>query len=141
MSTRSNIAMLLPDGKVRCIYVHKDGYLSHHVPILQEHYNTAEKVTALLDLGDLSVLGAQLGERHDFDSSVHRENGWCKAYGRDRGEHDQEAETVANVDKWVDWHQQYNYLFKNGEWFVVGGEDISELTPIAAALAAERLTK
>lgn len=141
MSTRSNIAMVMPDGKVRCIYVHHDGYLSHHVPILQKHYNTADKVTALLDLGNLSVLAAQLGEQHDFDSPRHREEGWCKAYGRDRGEPDQEAETVTSIEEWGDWHQQYNYLFKNGEWFVVAGEDIPELTPIAAALAAERLTE
>lgn len=139
MSTRSTIAILLPDGKVRCIYVHYDGYLSHHAPILLGHYKTYAQVETLISLGNLSALGEQLGVQHPFDSEEHITRKWCDAYGRDRGESEQEAAEVADVEAFKDWYQEYNYLFKDDEWFVLGG-DHHNWTPLSTAWAKERLT-
>jgi len=69
MATRSNIGKLNSDNTVSYIYCHWDGYPSHNGTILQEHYNTPEKVDALLVLGDMSVLG----DTHDE----------CKPYNYD----------------------------------------------------------
>ena len=59
MSTNSRIGILHEDGTTETIYCHWDGYPEHHMPILTEHYNTAEKVQALLALGDISILARQ----------------------------------------------------------------------------------
>lgn len=56
MSTRCRIGIELPDGKVRSIYCHHDGYLSGVGKMLNDHYQTAEKVEKLMDLGDISSL-------------------------------------------------------------------------------------
>lgn len=57
MSTRGRIGMKLPDGKIKSIYVHFDSYPEGVGKILTNHYNDPEKVKALVELGDISVLG------------------------------------------------------------------------------------
>ena len=85
MSTRSYIAKELEDGSVRYIYCHFDGYVEHNGRILVDHYSDSDKVNQLLDLGDLSYLSEEIGEKQDFNQPTSRT--WCLAYGRDRGEH------------------------------------------------------
>lgn len=88
MGSRSNIGILEPNGSVTYIYCHWDGYVSHHGPILRDHYTTERKVRALIALGSISSLGAELGEKHAFDGP---HDGVCNVYGRDRGESDVDA--------------------------------------------------
>ncbi len=116
MGTRSTINLELEDGTIKSIYCHWDGYPDHHLPILEEQYNTFEKVKALIDLGDLSVLDVSIEcpEGHYFKTPI---PGYCVAYGRDRGELNTQARTcicVQDIDK-----QSYNYLFKNGTWELI----------------------
>ena len=97
MSTRSNIARRNLDGSVEFIYCHLDGYPVHHGPILLSHYAGNCEMGQLLELGDLSSLGAEIGQKHDFDdhkrvcgdpAHPHYQEfkRQCNAYGRDRGE-------------------------------------------------------
>jgi len=83
MGTRSRIAVRNDDGSFDSIYCHWDGYPSYVGVTLKNHYTTIDKVRALIALGDLSNLGAELGEKHAFDTRI---KGACTAYGRDRGE-------------------------------------------------------
>ena len=39
MSTRARIGIVRPNGSILSIYTHSDGYISHHGPILLEHYD------------------------------------------------------------------------------------------------------
>ena len=56
MGTRSAIGYLQPSGSVRAVFCHWDGYPSHQLPILNKHYNTTEKVKALVKPGYMSSL-------------------------------------------------------------------------------------
>jgi hypothetical protein len=56
MATRSAIALQRPDGSLRAVYCHWDGYPSHHLPILQAHHNSARAAAALTRPGDISCL-------------------------------------------------------------------------------------
>lgn len=56
MATRSAIALQRPDGSLRAVYCHWDGYPSHHLPILTSHYQTAKAAAALIRPGDISCL-------------------------------------------------------------------------------------
>jgi hypothetical protein len=123
MATRSNIAKVLPDGKVRVIYSHWDGYPDHHWPILTEHYNTEDKVDALLDLGDVSVLGEEIGEKQDFDNGPVPHT--CLAYGRDRGEPGTEAVIVDSLQEAA--QNEYLYWWENGEWHCDDEEAVADL--------------
>jgi len=61
MSTRSNI-VYDTGNSVRAIYCHHDGYLDHNGRILFEHYNSEDKVEALIELGDFTSLKPTIEE-------------------------------------------------------------------------------
>ena len=54
MATRSRIGIQLSDDSVLSVYHHWDGYPSWLGRILNTHYNTKEKVSELIDGGDMS---------------------------------------------------------------------------------------
>lgn len=109
MATRSNIGILNSDGTVNYIYCHFDGYLEHNGKILSEHYNDEASVWGLIALGDLSILGPELGEQQDFNGPRNKQ--WCLAYGRDRGETGVEARTCSYADYTKEYFEEYVYLF------------------------------
>lgn len=129
MSTRSRIAIEdLETGKVRSVYCHFDGYPDGVGKTLVEHYRDRDKVEALIALGDLSVLDAEVappsGTSHKFGDAY---PGVTVAYGRDRGETgcetaedaDAAALYAGETETWGEWL----YLYRQGVWFVteVGG--------------------
>ena len=116
MSTRSNIGILNQDGTVTYIYCHFDGYLEHNGLLLSGHYTTEGKVRMLMELGDLSVLGSEIGEKQNFED---RAKGCCLAYGRDRGEDGTEARTIPYSDYTKEHFEEYVYLFTPGKGWEV----------------------
>ena len=133
MATRSTIAIRNDDGTVTGIYCHWDGYLSYNGRILQENYNTEEKVRELIALGQLSALGETIGEKVDFNNAP---DGQCIAYGRDRGEIDSDAETFNTWTALLERSgQEYNYLFVPDEGWRV--EYYGRMGDLAEEMARE----
>jgi len=117
MSTRSMIAF--ENGDVTyAIYCHFDGYVDGVGRTLFNHYNVIEKVEKLMDLGNLSLLRPELGEKQDFSNPT--DKNWCLAYGRDRGETGQEAKEYLSVlEAKMDCQGcDYFYVFDGNEWKV-----------------------
>lgn len=120
MGTRSSIIRQNLDGSFDSIYCHWDGYPSNNGKILLNHYSDPAKIDALLALGDLSSLGEQIGEKHDFDTSP---EGVCNFYGRDRGEtdtnskHFESADSLAAMlkESWTEW--VYVFRVVDGKWY------------------------
>ena len=114
MSTRSNIAIQLPEDKdgnrkVKVIYVHSDGYPYGVGKCLVDNYNKRELAELLFNHGDASYLGDTLDE--------------CSFYGRDWDRDEEPAKTYR--DEWMymnsmrgDIHIEYIYLFKDNRWHV-----------------------
>jgi hypothetical protein len=117
MATRSTIAFELQDGTVQQIYCHNDGYLEHNGRLLDEQWQDPAKILQLIQLGDLSILGRDIGRKQDFSD---RNVGWCLAYGRDRGEQSVEATQFESFDQYTLYadFEEYNYIFRNGRWLV-----------------------
>jgi len=119
MSTNALIALHHPESECfRTIYLHWDGYVEHAGKILVNHYDTFEKVLDLIDLGNLSVLGETLGEKHNFSDHV---DGVCTAYGRDRGEANSGHEVVEDTIRALVQNGAgipYLYLFMNNSWLM-----------------------
>lgn len=118
MSTRSAIGFLEYDGSVTGIYCHFDGYPSHNGRILTDHYDTIDAVHELLDLGNLSILGEVIGEKQNFERG--QTDNWCLAYGRDRGERNQEAIEFEDVEEFLEYFRgsgcEYFYVFDGKQW-------------------------
>ena len=116
MATRSTIAVLNTDKSVSAIYCHFDGGIDHNGQILKDDYTHPVKIQTLMELGALSQLGREIGEKQDFDNPT--DPHWCVAYGRDRGESDVEAQQHASVLDWLSQGEEYNYLWDDSEWLV-----------------------
>ena len=136
MSTRARVGIVRPDGSILSIYTHSDGYISHHGPILLEHYDTAQKVLALMKMGDCS----QLCETTD-DSFFYR---------RDRKETDVNGRTNKNQALYYRAAPQCNaefvYLFlpDTATWLVAEVRRSPDNPPLwqdlRTATITERLT-
>ena len=117
MATRSTIALEYADGTVDQVYCHWDGYLDNNGKILLGHYKDPFKLQRVMDLGDLSSLGTEVGTQHAFEDRTDD----CTFYGRDRGEDGVSAKRFKDYDTYVSEHQheEYEYILrKDGNWYV-----------------------
>jgi hypothetical protein len=125
---------------VKAIYCHWDGYLEHNGYILQTQYDSV-KADKLVAMGDLSSLGADIGEAHDFGHTMSEDmyvdigsnvscSKDCTFYGRDRGEdapHNVFEDAEEAVEFYQGWGCEYFYLFRydadqqTGQWFYKKG--------------------
>jgi hypothetical protein len=117
MATRSFIS--IKTGKeFRTIYCHYDGYIKGNGWMLLTHYNTAERVEALLALGALSSISPKIapdaGTTHSFFKP---QDGVVLAYHRDRGDKfiPPRRHSYKNLEI-----EDYNYVFNSTTktWFV-----------------------
>lgn len=126
MATRSAIGYKTSEGKIRAIYCHWDGQISHNGRILRTSYTDPAKVEQMVELGDLSTLGAEIAptplEGHRMGTT---QKGVCVYYGRDGGEGEgdmiatQEFDTVPEfVEDMTHMDCDYFYLFNGQDWLV-----------------------
>ena len=143
MATRSTIALEFADGSVQQVYCHSDGYLSYNGAYLLKHYSDPFKLRDLIDLGDLSSLGRDIGVRVNFDGLMERENGeyvQCRFYGRDRGEEGIEARKFKDFADYRENHQyeEYEYILRtDGQWYVKHWDNSSFEVLTTELIAAE----
>lgn len=143
MATRSTISIKEND-KIRTIYCHWDGYPSNNGAILLEHYSELDKVKQLISLGDISSLRPNVepsekgfvtkyvdGKMVEVETNLphtfeNPHDDVVIAYMRDRGEKDCEAREYDDIHE----EQEYNYLFENGKWYLIGDDKrtLTELT-------------
>ena len=136
MGTRSLIACTSNNYIFTSIYCHWDGYPSYVGKKLLEHYQDPGKVLTLMSLGSLSSLGAEIGYQHSFDAGPEIIGDMCTAYGRDRGERNQEAHVTKGKKSLLQTASncgaEHIYLFTSGHWSwykVSGASRWRKLTP------------
>ena len=136
MGTRSTIALEYADGTVGQVYCHWDGYLENNGMILYKHYQDPFKVRELLDLGDISSLGREVGKQHPFSPHFDEGSriaydaaqaaGFTTFYGRDRGEDGITQKMYKSYEDYVENHQyeEYEYILRrDGFWYVADHSD------------------
>ena len=126
MATRSAIGFLEHDGSVHAVYCHWDGYLEGVGQTLVKHYSNTYKTLALLEHGDISSLGREIGDKHPFSSfsgdlspEQHDElyGDMTTFYGRDRGENCPAKDFVSAREFRSHYKDcDYFYLFDGNEW-------------------------
>lgn len=130
MATRSRIAIENQDGSITSIYCHWDGHIETNGVILNNNYNTKEKVEELIALGNLSSLDKTL------ETTV--------AYARDQGD-DVIQNLYLNVEELFDngfgIGVEYIYCFiKDGYW-LVGTLESNNVAILSEAIEEEGLIK
>ena len=154
MGTRSRIGVMHGD-KVKSVYCHWDGYLSNNGKILQAHYDSA-KANHLVSLGDLSSLGTDIGEKHEFDCPYHfktpeflawqeARNGMCTFYGRDRGESGVDFKVALTFQEFIvqcdNCDAEYYYIMRDGVWYCGVTRSDESMVPGQLYVLAEQLSK
>jgi hypothetical protein len=148
MGTRSTIIAKLSNGQTKRIYCHWDGYPENNGALLLNHYQEQAKIDALIELGDLSSLGQEIGEQHAFDDRSH-EN-WTTAYGRDRGETGIEARRVKSLPHAIkasaECGAEFVYLWDGDKWSITTPEGgvihpLREFMAIHSGLALTQTVK
>ena len=121
MATRSRIGIELKDGSILSAYHHWDGYPQWLGRILQTHYNTKEKVSALIDGGDMSCCWTN--ERwnkdlNEFGGATSNKEGteYGPQYYSQRGE-DCPPRYDNDMEEFFSDNEEYSYIFRNGNWF------------------------
>jgi len=129
MATRSTISVEYPNGTIRTVYAHWDGYLQGVGATLVNHYSDPQLAQAIVEQGDISSLDDTI------ESSVF--------YARDRGEIHastptaaREYSTFAQSLKAESGMMEYAYFFSaaDGKWYVTF-DDYSG--PVETALARD----
>jgi len=130
MSTRSRIGMVMPDGKIKSIYCHWDGYPEGVGVKLEKYYKNPKQIEELMELGDIS----SLGDHYDKEASgldwkmfeiankdkkkleeIQKKTANCTVAYKDRGENSparidaDEDEFLASLGR--NW-EEYTYLYK-----------------------------
>jgi hypothetical protein len=153
MGTRSTIALEFADGTVEQVYCHWDGYLDHNGQILLQHYMDPFKLRDLIDLGDMSSLRKDIGEKHVFskfdlatqiEQRLHDEStqDMCTFYGRDRGEKGTGAKKFKDFADYAENHQreEYEYILRtDGKWYVSYYKTGSEYVELETACYVENM--
>jgi len=110
MSTRGRVGLELSNGSVLSIYCHYDNYPEFNYVKLVEHFNTREKVSSLIDGGDISSLWTNLG----WNNETLPETG--PLYYSGRGE-DCPPRLDANKYDFLAEGEEYAYIYTlDNEW-------------------------
>ena len=135
MATRSAIAIKHGRNTIKSVSCHWDGYPEHNGRILQEYWFTRILINQLIEMGDISSLGATIGKKVEFDATPeYIQNDFemaisyqCVFYNRDRGENTS-SRTFETETEFVEHYDEagieYYYLFDNGVWYVRDYRDV-----------------
>ena len=122
MATRGRIGLELADGSVLSIYCHYDNYPSFNGVKLQEHFNSRDAATELIDGGDISSLWTNSG----FNNNEIRPETGPLYYASRFPSDNTEPRIDANLGKYLADGEEYAYLFANGKWVCYDTKDWSE---------------
>jgi hypothetical protein len=135
MGTRSAIG-IKHGSVIKAVYCHYDGYLEYVGRALLLYYQDSIKVNRLIAMGDMSTLGAAIGNKHAFnDRSNYLDDGiaeQCTFYERDRGEENVSFRTFQTEQQFVDEFEageEFYYLYDQGTWFYSQGDAFEPLSP------------
>ncbi len=130
MATRSRIGVQLSDGSILSVYSHWDGSPKFNGVKLQEHFNSYDKASELIDGGDISALWTNLG----FNNETLPETGPLP-YST-RGEIT-EPRLDSTLMEYLSNGEEYAYLFVNDEWICY---DLHGSVPFIVAIPAPAVT-
>lgn len=122
MSTHSTISVVLPNGRVRTVYCHFDGYLMGVGRTLLSFWNTQELAEQITSIGDMNDLGQRI-DPIGYHTFLNPESGTCVFFGRDNKELNCEPRLWISLSEYylIAQFEDYNYLFNDGVWHVSEG--------------------
>ena len=130
MATRSRIGIQLKDDSVLSVYHHWDGYPQWLGRILNTHYNTKEKVSELIDGGDMSSCWT------DSVWGKDREDGqkYGPEYYSARGESC--PPSLMTMDEYLNKNnnEEFAYVFTSAGWVCYDMNEFNDSDPVVTTI-------
>ena len=127
MATRARIGIQLSDDSILSVYHHWDGYPTWLGRILKTHYNTKEKVSELIDGGDMSVCWTDDHFRNS-DGKIEKKAEYGPQYYSERGE-DCPPRLDADLCEYLKEGEEYSYIFRSGKWICYDMNEFNDKLP------------
>ena len=141
MSTRARIGIELSDGSILSAYHHWDGYPSWLGVKLQEHFNTKELASELIDGGDMSVCWTTErwnNDPNEYGGTTKREvEDYGPQYYSERGE-DTPPRLDASLGAYCDKlrGEEYHYVYRpEYGWMCVDMHQFEEGDPAPSVVS------
>ena len=147
MSTRSRIGIQLSDDSILSVYHHWDGYPSWLGRILETHYNTKEKVSELIDGGDMSVCwtNERWGDVNEYGGQMKKEvEEYGPQYYSERGEDcpprlDPTLASYANKERGEEYHYVYRKVAGEYTWVCIDMNAFNDEDPQTVSIPSGAL--
>ena len=134
MATRSRIGIQLSDDSILSVYHHWDGYPSWLGRILETHYNTREKVTDLIDGGDMSSCWTD-----ELWGKKLPKGKYAPEYYSLRGE-DCPPRLDKNLAEYISDGEEYAYIFnREGVWICIDRHEFDDKDPETVSIPSGEL--
>ena len=134
MATRGRIGIQLQDDSILSVYHHWDAYPSWLGRILETHYNTKEKVSELIDGGDMSTCWAD-----ELWGKKLPEGKYAPEYYSLRGE-DCPPRLDKNLAEYISDGEEYAYIFnREGVWICIDRHEFDDKDPETVSIPSEEL--
>ena len=133
MATRGRIGYELTDGSIISAYHHWDSYPDWLGKTLKEQYNTEEKVTELIDGGDMSVCWTDDSFRNS-DGKIEKKSEFGPQYYSERGEEcpprlDRNLGAYANKERGEEYHYVYRKVCDEYTWVCIDMNSFNDKDP------------
>ena len=131
MGTRARIGIQLNGNSILSAYHHWDGYPEWLGKVLVEHYNTKEKVEALIDGGDMSVCWTDDTFRNS-DGKIEKKEEFGPQYYSERGEDcpPRFDEDIFDFISEKENNEEYAYVWTvNNKWVCMQMNQFNDLPP------------
>ena len=147
MATRSRIGLQLSDDSILSVYHHWDGYPSWLGRILETHYNTKEKVSELIDGGDMSVCwtNERWGDVNEYGGRMKKEvEEYGPQYYSERGEDcpprlDPTLASYANKERGEEYHYVYRKVAGEYTWVCIDMNTFNDEDPQTVSIPSGAL--
>ena len=116
MGTRSRIGIQLKDKSVLSVYCHWDGYPSFNGRVLNEFYNTPEKVANLINGGNISSLHTNVGWNQETLPETGPQYYTSRGESIDDNEPELNKNQSENLKTADNCGEEYAYLFTSAGW-------------------------
>ena len=122
MATRGRIGIQLSDDSILSIYCHYDNYPEFQGRVLRDHYDTPEKVKALIDGGDVSCTWTNAGWNNETLPEV------GPLYYSARGE-DCPPRYDNSMNDFLSNGEEYSYVFTSAGWVCYDMNEFNDNDP------------
>ena len=135
MGTRSRIGKQLADGSILSVYCHYDGYPEYNGRVLREYFSSADKVSELIDGGNMSCTWTNAG----WGNETLSESGPLHYTSRGESLESNAPRLDKDMEEFFSEGEEYSYVFTSSGWVCYNMNEFNDKDPEIVEIPAGNL--